>query len=181
MSDYSSQTVPQLKELLKAKGLATDGKKADLVQRLAEADQAAETKPSEQPVEPTTAELVPQDNDDNNNLTVVQPGETPKESAPAEEDAKPKVLTSEERKILAIELLTKKIKRAEKFGDDTSAETAKKDLARVEKFGVELGTALAREIGIVDKNFNHGLDDRRRRKSHHRGHGRRVFKSKHRK
>ena len=38
MSDYSSQTVASLKEVLKSRGLAVDGKKADLVQRLTEHD-----------------------------------------------------------------------------------------------------------------------------------------------
>ncbi|KAK7254009.1 Transcription termination factor nusG [Aureococcus anophagefferens] len=37
-NDYAKQTVPELKALLKARGLKVGGKKADLVDRLAEAD-----------------------------------------------------------------------------------------------------------------------------------------------
>ncbi len=34
--DYSSMTVPQLKKILKGKGLSVSGKKADLISRLEE-------------------------------------------------------------------------------------------------------------------------------------------------
>ena len=36
--DYSQYTVKQLKEMLEEKGLSTDGKKADLVERMSEAE-----------------------------------------------------------------------------------------------------------------------------------------------
>lgn len=148
MSDYSTQTVAQLKELLKGKGLSTDGKKADLVQRLVEAGTSAPAE-VEKPVEtePVVAEEVAAPVvTEEPTLTVVEPV--------AKEE--PKVLTAEERKQLAVELLQKKVQRAIKYGDEAAAEAAKKDLARVEKFGVELGTALAAEIGLVDQSLGHG-------------------------
>ncbi|EGV59940.1 hypothetical protein PSN45_002336 [Yamadazyma tenuis] len=157
MSDYIANTVPQLKELLKARGLPLDGKKADLIARLSESDGVAEAPAEPQPeIEATPAEPKPKD------PSPVAEGETAV-SAPAATEAvveKPKVLTPEERKSLAVDLLTKKIKRAEKFGDEASAEASRKDLARIEKFGVEPGTTLAKEIGLVDKSFNSGLAER---------------------
>lgn len=164
MAEYASQTVAQLKVLLTERGLATDGKKADLVQRLTEND-GQTTEPAAEPVsEPLETAPAP---------VAAQEAEKPETavsdaSAPLEvletkdEKPKPKVLSPEERKLLAVDLLTKKLKRAEKFGDDAGAEAARKDLNRVEKFGVELGTALAREIGIVDKTFSNGLSEKKR-------------------
>ncbi|ODV82319.1 uncharacterized protein CANTADRAFT_4330 [Suhomyces tanzawaensis NRRL Y-17324] len=171
MADYASQTVAQLKEVLKSKGLSTDGKKADLVARLTEADAngdellavegetvaepvAAEAAAPEQTSEAQPAEAVAPAAvaDSESTLTVIQPAEEAAKEEPKEEP--PKVLTPEERKQLAVDLLQKKVLRAEKFGDEAAAEAAKKDLTRVEKFGVELGTALAREIGLVDRGLN---------------------------
>ena len=43
MAEYSKRTVADLTEILKSRGLATTGKKADLIARLTEADKAAET------------------------------------------------------------------------------------------------------------------------------------------
>ena len=48
--------------------------------------------------------------------------------------------------------------------------TQKKDLARVEKFGVELGTALAREIGLVDNSLSN------KKFNHHKRNNKRGFK-----
>jgi SAP domain-containing ribonucleoprotein len=42
MVDYASQTVPKLQELLKSRQLSHTGKKAELIERLNEADKAAE-------------------------------------------------------------------------------------------------------------------------------------------
>ncbi|CAH6720952.1 protein Tho1p [[Candida] jaroonii] len=161
MSDYSSNTVNQLKEILESRGLPTTGKKADLVERLVEADKSGEVEEESKPEETTEATETP----------VEEPQEATEESeesAPVEaEETKPeppKKMTPEERKQLAVELLNKKIQRAEKFGDEASAENARKDLSRVEKFGVEPGTALAKEIGLVDNSFNNGLRDKPFRK-----------------
>lgn len=177
MADYASQTVAQLKELLKAKGLSLDGKKADLVQRLQAADESAEAPAAEtsasngteaestepaaaaEPAtevaatEPAAADAAPVANE-------AAGAENAAEGAAETEakvEEKPKPLTADERKQLAVELLQKKVLRAIKFGDEQGAEAAKKDLARVEKFGVELGTALAKEIGLVDKSLGNGF------------------------
>lgn len=159
MADYSSQTVAQLKEVLKSKGLSTEGKKADLVQRLIDNDNEPQAQPeTEQPekVETNNNEEKPASSENGkteeneSTLKVIMPEEKKEDQS---EEKKPKDLSPEERKKLAVELLQKKIHRAEKFGDEAGAEAARKDLARVEKFGVEAGTALAREIGLVNKSL----------------------------
>lgn len=43
MADYAKKTVAELQEILKSRGLASSGKKADLVARLTEADKTAGT------------------------------------------------------------------------------------------------------------------------------------------
>lgn len=163
MSEYSSKTVPQLKEILKEKNLSTEGKKADLIERLnqqllnevakQETQVGDEQQQQQQQVQPEnhddqvqngkSEDIVDNAAGEDPTLTVIQP----------KQPEVPKVLTAEERKSLAIELLNKKISRAVKFGDEAAAEVARKDLNRVEKFGVENGTALAREIGIVDQGL----------------------------
>ena len=189
MVDYSSQTVAQLKEILKERGLSTEGKKADLVSRLTEADSAnpttnaavtpAEPVSAAEPVTQSTiaAESVPATEiKSNEQVDVDATADSTTDATTAtetkEEKEPPKVLTPEERKSLAVELLNKKIARAEKFGDEAAAEQARKDLNRVSKFGVELGTSLAREIGLVDNK----LDDR---KSHGRFRGKKFGGGKH--
>jgi len=184
MSDYSTKTVPQLKDILKQKNLSIDGKKADLIQRLVEFDsQSNETvvpepeadapasEAAEQPAA-STEEPAPAGAENDSTLTVIQP----KEDEPTQPPP-PKVLSPEERKSLAVELLKKKVARAEKFGDEQAAENAKKDLVRVEKFGVEPGTALAKEIGIVDSSLPNGR--RFHKKFNHKSH-RKNFKPKNR-
>lgn len=177
MSDYSTQTVAQLKEILKGKGLSIEGKKADLVQRLQEHDsQQQQPPPQQQQPEPEVAEQQPEQpetklegntQENESTLTVIQPKEQEQQQ---QEEPKPKQLSPEERKQLAIELLTKKVQRAEKFGDEQAANDAKKDLTRVEKFGVELGTALAREIGLVDNSLSN------KKFNHHKRNNKRGFK-----
>lgn len=177
MSEFSSLTVAQLKEALKAKGLATDGKKAELVARLSEALTGDSTDAPEVPLQETSeeanAEPAPENGDATEKATESEAGAS--EAAPqaeAEAEAEPekeekpevKVLTPEERKQLAVDLLTKKIKRAEKFGDEAAATAAKKDLARVEKFGVDPSTALAKEIGALDRDVNTELSNKKFRR-----------------
>ncbi|KAG2733049.1 hypothetical protein G9P44_004039 [Scheffersomyces stipitis] len=188
MSEYNSNTVAQLKDLLKERGLTTDGKKADLVNRLIEADSTKQEEPEVAEAEPEAVvapiaaeneatEVIAEDSapvaDEDATLTVVQP--VTKEE--------PKVLSAEERKQLAIELLNKKVQRAVKFGDESAAEAARKDLVRVEKFGVELGTALAREIGLVDKSLGDGhrrkFNNKRRNSNNNSNNNRKNFKPKH--
>lgn len=43
MVDYARETVAKLQEILKARSLPTSGKKAELVERLRDADKAAES------------------------------------------------------------------------------------------------------------------------------------------
>lgn len=160
MAEYASQTVAQLKVLLTERGLATDGKKADLVQRLSENDAHTEETPSEPVSEPAVSAPAPVANEEPAKA-VEAVSETVEEPEKKEEKPQPKVLSPEERKQLAVDLLTKKLKRAEKFGDEAGAEAARKDLKRVDKFGVELGTALAREIGLVDKSLSNGLSEKK--------------------
>ncbi|EDK38016.1 hypothetical protein PGUG_02114 [Meyerozyma guilliermondii ATCC 6260] len=160
MSDYSSQTVASLKEVLKSRGLAVDGKKADLVQRLTEHDAQnggenstagdnEATKPEEELKEEDVADEAAAEPAKEN--TAIEEEEQ-KESKPEK-----KVLSPEERKKLAVELLQKKIKRAEKFGDEAAAEASRNDLARIEKFGVEAGTAVSREIGLGDRSLSDSI------------------------
>lgn len=175
MSDYASLTVAQLKDQLKAKGLALDGKKADLVQRLEELDSGA-AQPAAQPEEPVAEPAAEEPAKEEvtapetTEPTTGENGAKPEEQA---EESKPKELTPEDRKKLAVDLLTKKIQRAEKFGDEQLAQAARKDLARVEKFGVDPGTALAKEIGLVDKKVHTGLGNFKRkgnfRRNKHKG------------
>lgn len=173
MSEYSSMTVVQLKEALKAKNLATDGKKAELVARL---EAAATSGESNNTGEPETAAPAPaEENSETKEFgevkePVAEVSDAQKVAESSAENVfekKPerKVLTPEERKALAVDLLTKKIKRAEKFGDEAAATAAKKDLARVEKFGVDPSTALAKEIGALDRDVNTELSERKHRRS----------------
>lgn len=171
MSEYASLTVAQLKEKLKAKDLPVDGKKADLVQRLEESDanNAPKGELDEAEDEPALTEQANETEEKNGtddvkteaaDATNPAASESADAEAPAEKP-KPKTLTPEEIKQLAVDLLTKKIKRAEKFGDEALAAAAKKDLARVEKFGLNPGTALAKEIGQVHHQVNSTLNDKR--------------------
>lgn len=162
MPDYASLTVAQLKEKLKAKDLPLDGKKADLVERLTAAEEPQAESSESKPEEPAT-EAAPEEAKAETEAPAEAAPEAAKPAPEAPKDAKPekKILSPEERKQLAVELLTKKIKRAEKFGDDALAAAAKKDLARVEKFGVDPGTALAKEIGAVDRSVNSELAERK--------------------
>ena len=174
-----------MKEVLKGKGLSTDGKKADLVQRLVDADGIEE--PAGDAAEPDAAaaggaaESAPEVSDAPDAPGALAAPTAPEASEPASEtpdtangagavpaEAGPKVLTADERKQLAVDWLQKKIARAQKFGDDDGAQAAKRDLARVEKFGVELGTALASEIGLGDRALGNGVQKRKtKRRNRH--------------
>lgn len=172
MSSYSTQTVAQLKELLKAKGLPTGGVKSDLIARLEEADKTngngADPEEElldieEEPVE--AAPVVSESTETKSEETTESKKSTETKEEIKEED-KPKTikqLTPEERKAAAIELINKRILRAKKFGSEEDVASAQKDLARVEKFGVELGTALAREIGLASSG---GLREHRSKHKH---------------
>ncbi|KAF7999085.1 hypothetical protein HF325_006617 [Metschnikowia pulcherrima] len=67
---------------------------------------------------------------------------------------------------------------AEKFGDEALATAAKKDLARVEKFGVDPSTALGKEIGDLSKDVNSELGNGKFKKGKKRnGRGKKVAKN----
>ncbi|WPK26870.1 hypothetical protein PUMCH_004235 [Australozyma saopauloensis] len=179
MSELSALTVAQLKEALKEKGLSVDGKKADLVARLTEAQESTneldeveeEKAPQEEAKDDAPEAEVP--------AIAAEKAAEPEQAAAAEpaaeteKEEKPekKVLTPEERKQMAVDLLTKKIKRAEKFGDEAAATAAKKDLARVEKFGVDPSTALAKEIGALNRDVNTELSNKKFRRGNGKGKG----------
>lgn len=171
MSDYSTQTVAQLKDLLKSRSLPVDGKKSDLVSRLELADKSsAENNNDDEdddgllPVEgvdpqvPSTAEPTTKDEtaavgDDASKNDTSKNDTSPSTTAHAPDSPVPEKkqdppLTPEERKQKALAFLETKIRRAQKFGDDAAAAETKRVMARVEKFGVELGTALLVEIGL---------------------------------
>lgn len=193
MADYASQTVAQLKEILKERGLSTEGKKADLVSRLTESDSANPGEATTTTSTTNVAETATQPISETGNGAATEATETNEQadttggttttetvtsndttSEAKKEKEAPKVLTPEERKSLAVELLNKKIARAEKFGDEAAAEQARKDLNRVSKFGVELGTSLAKEIGLVDNKLgekkHHGrFKGKKFGGKHHRG------------
>ncbi|ODQ47613.1 hypothetical protein PICMEDRAFT_23573, partial [Pichia membranifaciens NRRL Y-2026] len=153
MTKYSGLLKAKLQELLTARGLPVDGTKEVLIERLEESDKIA-------------AEL-DQDDDDGEDTSAAGAGPTAAASAevvaePAaeekkaedaappeekEEEKKPEV-TPETLKAAAVEHLTKKIARAQKFGEDQQATTLQADLARIEKFGLALDSAIARELGL---------------------------------
>lgn len=156
MASYSSQTVAQLKELLKAKGLSLAGVKSDLVARLEESDNAVAV---EEPAAETTLEPVPVEEPAPVEAPVEAKEETVTETKETEEkpESKPE-LTLEEKKQAAIEFLTAKIKRAQKFGDEASTKLSEAELKRIEKFGLNLSSDTAFELGfgVRDKNFQFG-------------------------
>jgi SAP domain-containing ribonucleoprotein len=163
---YSTQTVPQLKELLKARGLATNGLKSELIARLEASDKssATETKDKElleetEPSVETKAEEEPTAAETKDEFESEETKEEPNEKV--KEEPKVKILSPEERKAAALDLLNKKLARAKKFGSEEDAESVKKDIARIEKFGVEPGTALAKQLGLISKE---GLTERRERR-----------------
>lgn len=204
---YSSQTVSQLRELLKSRGLSTTGVKAELVTRLETfdseqlaAESTAEPATTEQPITTTTAEdssaveSLPANEtvtevtasadagaealDSLDNASNQENEEKKKEEEKEEKEPAVKILSPEERKAAALELLNKKLFRAKKFGSEEDVQNVKKDIARIEKFGIEAGTSLAQELGLASKQ---GLDpdnnERRakfnRHRNRHRNRGRR--------
>lgn len=175
MSNYASLTVAQLKDLLKAKSLPVDGKKADLISRLTEAGAGSNGNELDEPESETTQaepEKTKQEEPDTADAPITEGAEEPAAGTAEKaknEKPKKKVLTPEERKQLAVDLLTKKIKRAEKFGDEVLAQEARYNLARVEKFGVDPGTALAKEIGAVDRSINSELKTQKFRRGVKKG------------
>ncbi len=155
MSKYSSQTVANLKELLKARKLSISGAKKDLIARLTENDNEIQSEPKAQPDPiPPVSEAPEQTND----VPIESNIETPQQSASEEKTltvkypeppvAPIKELTLEEKTARAISDLEKQIERAKKFGDAAGQADAEKSLIRIQKFG----------IVETDKLVSSGLD-----------------------
>ncbi|CDO57746.1 hypothetical protein DV495_001701 [Geotrichum candidum] len=160
MSDYSKQTVAQLKQELGKRGLAKDGVKADLIKRLTENDE-------------TKTDVVEVIDEDNNEPAAIEQPETvtvdeqekatpasttaaiesqPAPTAPAAdstttpaaetstvatEAASPETKQSDEEKYNTIVAeLKKRISRSQRFNNTTDKE-AEAALKRIEKFGIE--------------------------------------------
>lgn len=160
MSDYSKQTVAQLKQELGKRGLAKDGVKADLIKRLTENDE-------------TKTDVVEVIDENNNELAAIDQPETvtvdeqekaipasttaaiesqPAPTAPAAdstttpaaetstvatEAASPETKQSDEEKYNTIVAeLKKRISRSQRFNNTTDKE-AEAALKRIEKFGIE--------------------------------------------
>ena len=163
----------KLQELLTARGLPVDGTKEVLIERLEESDKiAAELDQDDDDGEDTSAagagptaaasaEVVAEpaaEEKKAEDAAPVEAAETPAAAGEAvqeekkpeekEEEKKPEV-TPETLKAAAVEHLTKKIARAQKFGEDQQATTLQADLARIEKFGLALDSAIARELGLA--------------------------------
>ncbi|OEJ84073.1 Protein THO1 [Hanseniaspora osmophila] len=60
--------------------------------------------------------------------------------------------TKEELKAKAVELLNVKIKRALKFGETEEADKLNRDLKRIEKFGFDPTTSIAKDLGLFKRD-----------------------------
>lgn len=179
MTKYSSLLKGKLQELLTARGLPIDGTKEVLIERLEESDKIAaeleaddepeaapeeskekvEEHVAEEPVaeEQKTEDVKTETEVPTKNEAETAPAAPSAPSAPAADEkpavaeaaAVPEPPTPETLKASAVELLNRKIARAQKFGEDDQVALLKANLARVEKFGVELDSALARELGFA--------------------------------
>ncbi|VUG19372.1 THO1 [Brettanomyces bruxellensis] len=170
-SSYSSSTVVQLKELLKSRGLPMNGVKADLIARLEESDKIDaeldeqeekehtddEKKPETVESAPSTAPVVTAPPQNAATTPIEQAEQKPKESVatptkPASQEAKPKpvekkIVSLDQLKDEALNMLKKKIARAERFGSEADVKPLKTMLNRIQKFGVSPDSAIAHELG----------------------------------
>jgi SAP domain-containing ribonucleoprotein len=174
MTKYAGLLKAKLQELLTARGLPVDGTKEVLIERLEESDKIAAELDEEE--DETAAEVpaeAPQEAQDASVETATDAPAAPEapeasieESADAKTDAvvgdgddvdnattataaqEEVVVTPELLKSKAVELLSRKLARAQKFGEDAQAAVLAADLARVEKFGVALDSIIARELGF---------------------------------
>ncbi len=174
-SNYSSSTVVQLKELLKSRGLPVNGVKADLISRLEESDKIDAELDQQEEKEQTDVEKKPEDSKPVSSAipvvsevpappqtvstTVASGAAKPEEgaavpAAPAQHEAEPngkpkekKIVTLDQLKDEAVEMLTKKIARAERFSSEDEVKPLKTMLSRIQKFGVSPESAIAHELG----------------------------------
>lgn len=179
VSNYSSKTVVQLKEILRSRSLATNGVKADLISRLEESDkidaeldeqeknddsvETKDPKPAAKPAEPAEpAKPVEEKPAATTNLASVptapkgaqQVSNDQSSEKPAEEKPKPEpkpTMTLEQLKDEAVKLLQKRITRAERFNEDDEVKSLKVMLRRIEKFGVSPESEIAQELGYKSK------------------------------
>ncbi|CCK72772.1 Tho1p KNAG_0L01520 [Huiozyma naganishii CBS 8797] len=165
MGDYVRQTVVQLKQLLSERGLPTDGLKHALIARLEENDENAK-KQAPAATEPEKVEAVPAAVEPEQVAPVVQEppavaqetavevavpsGPTTTVSEAAKKETPQQMPPPEQIKKMALDLLNKKLYRAEKFGaDETQAAELKRLINRVEKFGLDKQNPLMVELGLV--------------------------------
>ena len=194
MTKYAGLLKAKLQELLTARGLPVDGTKEVLIERLEESDKIAAELDEEE--DETAAEVpaeAPQEAQDASVETAADAPAAPEapeasieESADAKADVvggddnaddattataaqEEVVVTPELLKSKAVELLSRKLARAQKFGEDAQAAVLAADLARVEKFGVALDSIIARELGfgkpepVVKKHGNKNKNKNRNR------------------
>ncbi|EJS44023.1 tho1p [Saccharomyces arboricola H-6] len=176
MADYSSLTVVQLKDLLTKRNLSVGGLKNELVQRLIKDDEESkgdsgeptqEEKQVEQPESTTKEESVSKDateeevpsetkdeisaNNESNEAQITPDGASTAVHETKEAPAVP-ALSPDEIKVKALDLLNKKMHRANKFGqDEADINSIQRQINRVEKFGVDLNSKLAEELGLVTR------------------------------
>ncbi|CAI4060090.1 hypothetical protein N7582_001534 [Saccharomyces uvarum] len=200
MADYSSLTVVQLKDLLTKRNLSVGGLKNELVQRLIkddeeskgdngeptqEQEQQSESVAKEEPAPKDATEIeapaeikdvAAKDETKEAQTTsdeVVRTVQTPTGPAAAP------VLSPEEIKANALDLLNKKMHRANKFGQDQAdIDSLKRQINRVEKFGVDLNSKLAEELGLVTRKNDPESSDNSKSKNRSRGSNNRSRVSK---
>ena len=184
MTKYATLLKGKLQELLAERGLPTDGTKDVLVERLEESDKiAAELDQDlEEPVANSSQgattdknvedQTVPTTNDATvTDATVTDATVTDATTTPtAVGDA------TESLQARAVKLLEGKIARVRRFGDESSAVALQKQLARVVRFGVTPGSALALEVEGPptvngDSPLHHGHSHGHGHHHHHHGHG----------
>ncbi|CAI1953677.1 hypothetical protein SEUBUCD646_0E01510 [Saccharomyces eubayanus] len=203
MADYSSLTVVQLKDLLTKRNLSVGGLKNELVQRLIKDDEESKgdngepNQEKEQQLESVAKEEpAPKDaieteapaetkdvatKDETKEAQITSDDVSPTAQKPKEPAAAP-VLSPEEIKANALDLLNKKMHRANKFGQDQAdIDSIKRQINRVEKFGVDLNSKLAEELGLVTRKKNPGSSDSSRPKNRSKGSNNRSRVSKSRK
>lgn len=176
MTKYSGLLKAKLQELLTARGLPVDGTKEVLIERLEESDKIAaeldeeedtapvvEAKVEEKPEEavPVAAETkieapvveskVEEEPKEEAKEETVSADAAPSEEKKEEEKKEDTEINPETLKIAAIEYLNKNIARAQKFGEEQQVAQFQADLARIEKFGIALDSALARTLGYAPK------------------------------
>ncbi|AWU76398.1 uncharacterized protein C5L36_0C03380 [Pichia kudriavzevii] len=174
MTKYATLLKGKLQELLAERGLPTDGTKDVLVERLEESDKiAAELDQDlEEPVANSSQGATTDKNVEDqtvpttNDATVTDATTTPTAVGDATESLQAR----------AVKLLEGKIARVRRFGDESSAVALQKQLARVVRFGVTPGSALALEVEGPptvngDSPLHHGHSHGHGHHHHHHGHG----------